>query len=73
MLLLVLIAVVGEVGKLLGAKWKELDEDEKKVRWPTLVLVHILTIVHCSPTSSKLPRTRRELNVKRKNSRLVLA
>jgi hypothetical protein len=21
----------GEVGKLLGAKWKELDEDEKKV------------------------------------------
>jgi len=23
----------GEVGKLLGAKWKELDEDEKKVRF----------------------------------------
>jgi hypothetical protein len=22
---------VGEVGKLLGAKWKEMDEDEKKV------------------------------------------
>ena len=22
----------GEVGKLLGAKWKELDDDEKKVR-----------------------------------------
>ena len=22
---------VGEVGKLLGAKWKELDEEEKKV------------------------------------------
>jgi hypothetical protein len=23
----------GEVGKLLGAKWKELDDEEKKVRW----------------------------------------
>lgn len=22
---------IGEVGKLLGAKWKELDEEEKKV------------------------------------------
>ena len=26
----------GEVGKLLGAKWKELDEEEKKVN----LLVH---------------------------------
>ena len=24
-------AFAGEVGKLLGAKWKELDEEEKKV------------------------------------------
>jgi hypothetical protein len=24
---------VGEVGKLLGAKWKELDDTEKKVRF----------------------------------------
>lgn len=23
--------VLGEVGKLLGAKWKELDDEEKKV------------------------------------------
>lgn len=23
--------VIGEIGKLLGAKWKELDDDEKKV------------------------------------------
>ena len=26
-----LTAVVGELGKLLGTKWKELDEEEKKV------------------------------------------
>lgn len=28
---LTLFATIGEVGKLLGAKWKELDEEEKKV------------------------------------------
>lgn len=29
-LLCVCVCVAGEVGKLLGAKWKELDESEKK-------------------------------------------
>jgi hypothetical protein len=24
---------VGEIGKLLGAKWKEMDDEDKKVRW----------------------------------------
>jgi hypothetical protein len=36
--MLMLSSVKGEVGKLLGAKWKELDEEEKKVRpHPSLV------------------------------------
>lgn len=26
-----IVSCLGEVGKLLGAKWKELDESEKKV------------------------------------------
>jgi hypothetical protein len=26
-----LVPRVGEIGKLLGAKWKEMDEEEKKV------------------------------------------
>lgn len=30
-----LVPRVGEIGKLLGAKWKEMDDDDKKVRyWP---------------------------------------
>jgi hypothetical protein len=35
----VLIVVAGEVGKLLGAKWKELDEEEKKVC--VILIVHM--------------------------------
>lgn len=28
--LLIICCMVGEIGKLLGARWKELDEEEKK-------------------------------------------
>jgi hypothetical protein len=28
--------IAGEVGKLLGAKWKELDEEEKKASFPIM-------------------------------------
>ena len=29
--------LTGEIGKLLGAKWKELDDEEKKVRLALLL------------------------------------
>jgi len=41
---LTLSATIGEVGKLLGAKWKELDEEEKKVSF-------------CSSSSSRIKLT----------------
>ena len=54
----------GEVGKLLGAKWKELDEEEKKVCvYAPIFLQH--TDICLSHTSIWLPRTRPELRRRR--------
>lgn len=36
-------ATFGELGKLLGAKWNELDEDEKKVILSYLFNIYILS------------------------------
>jgi hypothetical protein len=38
--------VIGEVGKLLGAKWKELSDEEKKVCSLSLVALNL-----CPPCS----------------------
>jgi len=56
----------GEVGKLLGAKWKELDDEEKKVRLSTRLPrpTHLIA----SPSSlisNKLPKTRHAQKKKR--------
>jgi hypothetical protein len=60
---------VGEVGKLLGAKWKELDDEEKKVRSPIVFHPHLSRQDGaCSPTLTKPQRTRHE---RRKKSRLM--
>ena len=47
----------GEVGKLLGAKWKELDDAEKKVSCAYMRYVdYLLTgCVFCSHTLTRLP------------------
>jgi hypothetical protein len=36
--------VLGEVGKLLGAKWKELDDEEKKVHLPVISAIHVANV-----------------------------
>lgn len=61
----------GEVGKLLGAKWKELDDEEKKVR------LHVSNNrVGANALDSSLTliwhlQTRRELNRRRQPMRYV--
>lgn len=51
---------IGEVGKLLGAKWKELDDEEKKVRIsPHHRHCPILTRIY-SHMSSRLLKIRQE-------------
>jgi len=53
--------LVGEVGKLLGAKWKELDDTEKKVRYlPRMRISELDLMLQCSHISTKLLVTRRE-------------
>jgi len=48
----------GEVGKLLGAKWKELDDEEKKVCYSRSAFQILLLMSSCSPTPTWLPKTR---------------
>jgi hypothetical protein len=50
-------ASFGEVGKLLGAKWKEMSDAEKKVRISSVVGGQSLTF---SPTRRKLLPTKSE-------------
>ena len=55
----------GEVGKLLGAKWKEMDDEEKKVRFCPFFILFIYLPSYFSPTSSRPGRTRPEPRKKR--------
>ena len=38
---------LGEIGKLLGTKWKELDEEEKKVRFHAVLPDVLMFIPLC--------------------------
>ena len=65
---LVDIFLAGEVGKLLGAKWKELDEEEKKVCPPFLShglgLIHdLLSLILNKPHGIKHERRKRRLHM----------
>ena len=61
----------GEVGKLLGAKWKELDDDEKKVRRCATSECDRGSMIGGSRISSKLRRTRHERRRKSRRMRCV--
>ena len=53
--------LVGEVGKLLGAKWKELDDTEKKVRYFSMMCISEFGLMlQYSHISTKLLVIRRE-------------
>ena len=63
---------LGEIGKLLGAKWKELDDSEKKVRRISLSLSLsslangvVVIFAFASLTSNRLHATRHGRNRKR--------
>jgi hypothetical protein len=58
---------IGEIGKLLGAKWKEMDDEDKKVCHQSFFSCSSF-FAHSfySRMQSKLPRTKCELNEKRK-------
>lgn len=65
--------VIGEIGKLLGAKWKELDDDEKKVCSSCTVGVCGTDLSHYSPTSTRLQPTSRGPRRRRTLTMYVLA
>jgi len=48
----------GEVGKLLGAKWKEMSDEEKKVSFLSSCVITVLILFSSSLTSMLLPPTR---------------
>jgi len=45
----------GEVGKLLGAKWKEMSDEEKKVSFLSLLYLTTVLILFPSSLTSMLP------------------
>jgi hypothetical protein len=62
---------LGEVGKLLGAKWKELDEEEKKVSFCSSSSSRI-ELTRPSRTSNRPPKTRPEQKKLRLHMMFVL-
>lgn len=67
-----LICSSGEVGKLLGAKWKELDDGEKKVRMLVVLYVFpVLTRLEFSRTRTKRRLTRAAQKRRRRHTMLV--
>ena len=63
---------IGEVGKLLGAKWKELDDSEKKVRKrDSVAQCDANVLILYSPILNKLRATKRVLNKRKPTTMYV--
>jgi len=67
-----LILYTGEVGKLLGAKWKELDDEEKKVGDAHRRTHVLFTNQFCSPMLSVLRKISPEQKRKRPHMRWAI-